>query len=213
MIHICDDWLHAALPNLEHARAAAVSLRRSDEWSEVVGGLASVAVQFDPTRLAPQEAERRFAAQLGDLDVARFEPAAAITLAACYDAVFAPDGDMVSGALGLAATELAEWHTAQRYTVAMLGFLPGFAYLAGDPDTPEIGRLETARVRVETGSIGLTGAQSCLYSIAGPGGWPIIGRVARSLFDTEQTPPALLSAGQPVRFRPVTLSEFERSAC
>jgi inhibitor of KinA len=91
-------------------------------------------------------------------------------------------------------------HAAGRYTVAMLGFAPGFPYLIGLDPALATPRLATPRTRVEAGSVGIGGMQTGIYPHAGPGGWRIIGRTRQVLFDATREPPTLLAPGDVVRF-------------
>ena len=91
-------------------------------------------------------------------------------------------------------------HTARTYRVCMLGFLPGFAYMASVDEAIAAPRRATPRVRVPAGSVGIAGIQTGIYPTESPGGWQIIGRTAPNLFDPDRTPPALFGPGDRVRF-------------
>jgi len=91
-------------------------------------------------------------------------------------------------------------HAARTYRVCMLGFLPGFAYMASVDEAIAAPRRATPRVRVPAGSVGIAGIQTGIYPAESPGGWQIIGRTAANLFDHDRTPPALLGPGDLVRF-------------
>ena len=84
----------------------------------------------------------------------------------------------------------------------MLGFLPGFAYMAPVDETIAAPRRPTPRLRVPAGSVGIAGLQTGVYPRDSPGGWQIIGRTALNLFDPGNIPPALLAPGDRVRFVP-----------
>ena len=71
-------------------------------------------------------------------------------------------------------------------------------------------RLQTPRVRIPAGSVGIAGEQTGVYPIASPGGWQIIGRTPLRLFDPQREQPFLLSAGQRVRFVPIDEAEYRR---
>ena len=71
-------------------------------------------------------------------------------------------------------------------------------------------RLQTPRVRIPAGSVGIAGEQTGVYPIASPGGWQIIGRTPLRLFDPQREQPFLLSAGQKVRFVPIDEAEYRR---
>src|SRR5207244_10203223 len=75
-------------------------------------------------------------------------------------------------------------HTATPYTVYAIGFVPGFPYLGYlPPELCGVGRLPSPRVRVEPGSVGLTGRQTGIYPLARPGGWNLIGRTPLTVVD------------------------------
>lgn len=111
------------------------------------------------------------------------------------------DLDDVASLLGLARQELVAVHTGQVWTVAFCGFAPGFAYLTGaDERLASVPRLATPRTRVPAGSVALAGGFSAVYPSASPGGWQLIGRTDRRVFDVDRDPPALLRPGTRVRF-------------
>jgi len=113
-----------------------------------------------------------------------------------------PDMHRVADHSGMSPDDLIARHVAGGYVVAFIGFSPGFPYLLGlDPElaTP---RLETPRVRVSPGSVGIGGAWTGVYPAATPGGWNLIGRTDTELFDPLRDPPSLLAPGDRVRFEP-----------
>ena len=93
-------------------------------------------------------------------------------------------------------------HAGRTYHVCMLGFLPGFAYMASVDETIAVPRRGTPRMRVPAGSVGIAGFQTGIYPTESPGGWQIIGRTAANLFTPDRTPPTLFSPGDRVRFVP-----------
>ena len=93
-------------------------------------------------------------------------------------------------------------HTSVEYTVAFLGFQPGFPYLRGLPQALHASRRATPRLKVAAGSVAIGGAYTGIYPATGPGGWHIIGRTMAVLFDPQRDAPALLLPGDRVRFVP-----------
>jgi inhibitor of KinA len=93
--------------------------------------------------------------------------------------------------------------------VACIGFVPGFPFLAGLPRALATPRRATPRKEIPPGSVGIGGAQTGIYPLRSPGGWNLIGRTPLKLFNPSKSPPALLRAGDPVRFRAITRKEFE----
>jgi inhibitor of KinA len=56
--------------------------------------------------------------------------------------------------------------------------------------------------------VGIGGAQTGIYPVESPGGWQLIGRTPLRLFDAHRDPPALLRAGDRIRFLPVDAEAF-----
>jgi inhibitor of KinA len=100
----------------------------------------------------------------------------------CYERQL--DLARVANHLGLSPEEVIRLHTSAEYTVYAIGFSPGFPYLGYLPE-PLCGvpRLETPRVRVESGSVGLTSCQTGIYPESRPGGWNLIGQTPLVLVD------------------------------
>jgi KipI family sensor histidine kinase inhibitor len=178
------------------ARAAALAL----PGATVLPGLASVLVVLDDPTIGLREARRVL------VDVIAALPAHAPTrtgrlhaLPAHYDG---PDLAAVAGSLGLTSEALVARHRATTWTVAAIGFSPGFGYLVPDDHAAfaEVPRLRDPRARVPAGSIALAAGMCAVYPSASPGGWQLVGRTDAVLFDPSADPPARLAVGDRVRF-------------
>lgn len=119
-----------------------------------------------------------------------------------YGGAAGPDLTALAERAGMDAFEYISSHAATEYTVAFLGFQPGFPYLRGLPRALHAPRRASPRVQVAAGSVAIGGAYSGIYPSGGPGGWQIIGRTASVLFDPRRKAPALLMPGDRVRFIP-----------
>lgn len=98
---------------------------------------------------------------------------------------------------------MVQRHVAGEYRVHFIGFTGGFPYLGGLPsELASIPRLSTPRQLVPKGSVGIAAGQTGVYSRSNPGGWHLVGRTAKLLFDPLKNPPTLLTAGDKVRFVP-----------
>ncbi len=104
---------------------------------------------------------------------------------------------------GLTVDEVVDAHTGQTWSVGFCGFAPGFGYLRGEHDRLRVPRRTTPRTRVPAGSVALADDWSAVYPRAGPGGWQLIGRTERPMWDLDRDPPALLQPGLRLRFRPL----------
>ena len=126
----------------------------------------------------------------------------------CYER--GPDLTRVAGAIGVSAEEVIRLHTSVEYTIYAIGFCPGFPYLGYlPPELSGIPRLESPRLRVEPGSVGLTGRQTGIYTEPRPGGWCLIGRTPLVLVDVADGyfP---LRTGDRVRFDRIDEAEYRR---
>jgi KipI family sensor histidine kinase inhibitor len=97
--------------------------------------------------------------------------------------------------------ELVRRHTLPVYTVAFLGFAPGFPYLTGLDPALQLPRRTDPRLQVPAGSVALAGEFCGIYPQATPGGWNVIGHCEVRLFDPARAQPALLAPGDRVRFK------------
>ena len=120
-----------------------------------------------------------------------------------YGGAAGPDLRALAARAGMDAATFISRHAAVEYTVAFLGFQPGFPYLRGLPESLHAPRRASPRVRVAAGSVAIGGAYCGIYPAGGPGGWQIIGRTAAILFDPAREAPALLMPGDRVRFVPI----------
>lgn len=126
-----------------------------------------------------------------------------IEIAVRYGGEHGPDLAAVAEFAKCAETEVVRLHTSTVYHVYMLGFLPGFAYMGSVDPRIAMPRLETPRVRVEAGSVGIAGEQTGVYPFDSPGGWRIVGRASVKPFDPSRAQPFLLRAGDRVKFNAV----------
>ncbi|MNY41739.1 Kinase A inhibitor [compost metagenome] len=91
----------------------------------------------------------------------------------------------------------------------MIGFAPGFPYLGGMNEKIASPRKEVPSANIPAGSVGIAGIQTGIYPIETPGGWQIIGQTPLKLFDVNRNPPALIKAGNKLRFVAITEDEFD----
>lgn len=210
-IEICgDDTLSVTIKDPDRRRSAAAHLRELDTWRECVEGTQSVVVQFDAATTSIDAASERLRQQLESATSQSTELSSLIEIPVCYSGEFGPELDSICEMLGLAVDELIELHTSHEYRVDLLGFTPGFAYVGGLANELDVPRLTEPRQLVPAGSVGIAGGRTGLYALAGPGGWPLIGRTPMSLFDAAEPQPFLLLAGMRVRFTAIDEKSYRR---
>jgi inhibitor of KinA len=179
---------------------------------DVVPTFRSVAVYFDPlTTDVERLADRIREAAEACGETAERSPRM-VEIPVCYDREFAEDIEDVARFGGMDHLGVVAAHTARQYRVFMLGFLPGFAYLGTVDDRIAAPRRGVPRASVPAGAVGIAGRQTGIYPAPSPGGWNIIGRTPLRMLALDREPPALLAAGDTVRFRPIERLEFDRLA-
>ena len=126
----------------------------------------------------------------------------------CYDQDYGLDLKLISEEKKLSIAEVISLHTAPEYQIYFTGFLPGFLYLGGLDEKLYFSRKETPRRSVEKGSVGIGEKQTGIYPKNSPGGWQILGRSPLDFFDKNATVPSPFSAGDKIKFKPVSKAEF-----
>jgi KipI family sensor histidine kinase inhibitor len=155
--------------------ARTVLLDGPDDLESARSYLAS----WSPTEVAPRGEERT------------------VELPTTYDG---EDLDHVAQQWGMTRAEAVRTHLETTFTVAFVGFSPGFAYCTGLPEELAVPRLDRPRAKVPAGSVGLAGEYTGVYPTGSPGGWRLLGRTGAALWDPAREEPALLTPGTRVRF-------------
>ena len=196
-----------------NARAIALAdrLRRrcGAAIRDAVVGYATLTVYFDPLVVdgAWMEAEvRDSVAVMDDIQVGA---GSAVDVPVCYGGDFGPDIADVAAFARCTEDEVIAAHAATPYRVYMVGFVPGFAYLAAVDQRIAAPRRLTPRNAVPAGSVAIAGSQTGIYPAVTPGGWNIIGRTPLKPYDPERPSPFLLQPGDTVKFRSVSRDEYE----
>ena len=179
--------------------------------TELVPTYRSVLIHFDPLQLPPQRLQTEVdsvLAQLGDTIAGTVRSAPLYRIPVAYGGEDGPDLERVAEHAGMDADRLIEIHSGGAYQVYMLGFLPGFPYLGGMDQSIACPRLETPRVKVPAGSVGIAESQTGVYPADSPGGWNLIGKTPVPLFDPAKDPPAAIEPGSFVQFVPTGPDEI-----
>jgi len=187
---------------------------------ELAPAYTTVAIFFDATRVVSAGASpdgvfdwlaERVRHALRDANEIRHDrlEISSVEVPVCYETEFALDLDEVARHAGVHQKEVVDLHCSAEYRVHCLGFTPGFPFLSGLPRKLATPRRDIPRKEIPAGSVGIGGTQTGIYPVKSPGGWNVIGRTPLRLFDPQKSPPALLRAGDRVRFRAITRDEFE----
>jgi len=197
------DAVDALLNRQVHALDTALRERAVPGLIETVPTYRSLLVMYDPQVSNAEAIRDALTEVLNALPSVGVPEGRLVEIPVRYGGAWGPDLADVAAHCGMSAQAVIELHVQPEYTVAMLGFAPGFAYLLGLPEKLATPRLPTPRLRVPPGSVGIAGAQTGVYALATPGGWRIIGRTDLTLFNPGREMPFTLQAGDRVRFVPL----------
>ena len=168
----------------------------------------SILVYYDPMRTSLSALQARVSELYIDLEDQAVEEPRTVEIPTLYGGQYGPDLEFVAEHAGLTPQEVIDIHSGTDYLVYMMGFSPGFPYLGGLSERLATPRLDTPRLKIPAGSVGIAESQTGVYPVASPGGWRLIGRSPVRMFDAEAEPPSRLAAGDYVRFVPIA-SETE----
>ena len=205
-----------SLPEPAKLGIAAQLLREafSDQWVEIVPVFADLLVTLSPKSYIDVESPELVIAQcLQRLEHQREElgQPRLIEVPACYDLEFGEDLAEIAQKAGISTDEVIRLHSAQTYGVYAMGFCAGFAYMGDVPEPLRQPRRSSPRTKMPVGSVAVADFMTCVYPLAMPGGWHILGRCPVPFFTPEdQENPTLVRAGDQVRFNPITKEEYFR---
>ena len=126
----------------------------------------------------------------------------------CYDEEFALDIKRLEQKTKLNFKEIVSKHLETNFFVYMIGFVPGQPFLGDLSESLYHDRLDTPRIRINKGSVGIVEKFCTIYTFESPGGWNIIGRTPFELFNINKTNTSILSPGDTVKFKPISKKEF-----
>ena len=128
----------------------------------------------------------------------------------CCDASFSLDMERLEKKLNLDKEKILENFFNKEYFCYMTGFIAGMPFFGDLDDNLRAERLETPRVKVPKGSVGLTEQFANIYTFESPGGWNIIGNTPLDIFDSsKEVAPNLINPGDLITFKKITLDEYK----
>ena len=134
-----------------------------------------------------------------------------IQIPVCCENYFSLDIKRLEKKLNLKREQILEKFFNKKYFCYMTGFIAGMPFLGDLDENMRADRLETPRVKVPKGSIGLTEQFTNIYTFESPGGWNIIGNTPLNVFDSfNENEPNLINPGDTVIFKEITSSEYKK---
>ena len=133
-----------------------------------------------------------------------------IKIPICCDKEFALDIKRLESKLNISEEKILEKFFSKEYYCYMTGFIAGHPFLGDTDKSIRAKRLETPRVRMPKGSVGLTEQFCNIYTFESPGGWNIIGNTPVNIFNkSKEEKPNLIGPGDTVIFKQISKTEYE----
>ncbi len=132
-----------------------------------------------------------------------------IKIPVCCDESFSLDIKRLEEKLQITRDKIYEKFFGKEFFCYMTGFIAGMPFLGDLENELQVKRLETPRVKVPKGSVGLTEQFANVYTFESPGGWNIIGNTPQVIFDsTNENNPNLINPGDVVTFEQITKDQY-----
>ena len=133
-----------------------------------------------------------------------------IKIPVCCETIFSLDIEILEKKLLLKRDKILENFFNKEYFCYMTGFIAGMPFLGDLNKNMHTKRLETPRVRVPKGSVGITEQFANIYTFESPGGWNIIGNTPVQVFNSSnEDDPNMISPGDNVTFNEISLNEYK----
>jgi inhibitor of KinA len=132
-----------------------------------------------------------------------------IKIPVCCDDGYGLDLIKLTKKLNINKDQILELYFNKEYFCYMTGFIAGMPFLGDLDEDIRCDRLETPRVKMPKGSVGITEQFANIYTFESPGGWNIIGNTPKKIFDDKNLDqPALVNPGDKVSFYQITKEEY-----
>ncbi|MGN1480357.1 5-oxoprolinase subunit PxpB [Porcipelethomonas sp.] len=194
--------------NMVNALAKALREKPLKGVTGICPAYCSLMISYNPVLISFKKLKRKIKSLCRKLSVAGSEKKKLWEIPVCYGGAYGEDLEDTAKLLGISSDELIKRHSSVCYRIYMLGFLPGFAYLGGLDKTIAAPRLSSPRTVIPAGSVGIGGEQTGIYPMKSPGGWRLIGTTPLDVYAPERPHPILYSAGDYLKFIPVTEQEY-----
>ncbi|WP_394138052.1 5-oxoprolinase subunit PxpB [Cytobacillus oceanisediminis] len=199
------------------ALTAVLETQPPDWMTEYIPAYTTVSIFYDPLliyQLSSDKLPYDYVCSLikplmEGLEASKAADARVVEIPVCYGGEFGPDLEYVAKHNGMTPEEVINIHSSGDYLVYMIGFAPGFPFIGGMSEKIAAPRRESPRLKIPERTVGIAGMQTGIYPIETPGGWQLIGRTPVKLFRPHDDSPTLLKAGDKIKFKPISLKEFE----
>ncbi len=186
----------------------ALKKAKIEGFFEIIPSYASLLVSFDVLRYAFDEVCVQIENIISHADHVDEAVQSIVSIPVYYGLDVGLDLEMLAEEKNLQVQEVIDLHVKELYSVYAIGFAPGFAYMGQIDERLATSRLANPRKSVPKGSVAIADRQTAIYPLQSPGGWKILGRTPKAMFDVRYDGLSLLHVGDKVRFEPISKEQF-----
>lgn len=186
----------------------ALKKAKIEGFFEIIPSYASLLVSFDVLRYAFDEVCAQIENIISHADNVDEAVQSIVSIPVYYGLDVGLDLEMLAEEKNLQVQEVIDLHVKELYSVYAIGFAPGFAYMGQIDERLATSRLANPRKSVPKGSVAIADRQTAIYPLQSPGGWKILGRTPKAMFDVRYDGLSLLHVGDKVRFEPISKEQF-----
>lgn len=191
-----DEHINAKVRSFAHM----VERYSGRKYGEVILGYTTLLVHYNPLFISFQEAVEEFKEWENQLLEINLPASRIVEIPVVYGGEFGPDLKDVAFHNHLSCEEVIKIHSSKDYLVYFLGFTPGFPFLGGMSEKIATPRLQSPRISIPAGSIGIANKQTGIYPVSSPGGWRLVGQTPLRFYDPLGDSPFLLLPGDYLQF-------------
>ena len=194
----------------KEVQKAYQSLKKAkiEGFFEIIPSYASLLVNFDVLRYDYDAVCAQIENIISHADHADEAVQSIVTIPVYYGLDVGLDLEILAEEKNLQVQEVIDLHVKELYSVYAIGFAPGFAYMGQIDERLATSRLANPRKSVPKGSVAIADRQTAIYPLQSPGGWKILGRTPKAMFDVCYDGLSLLHVGDKVRFEPISKEQF-----
>lgn len=186
----------------------ALKKAKIEGFFEIIPSYASLLVSFDVLRYDFDAVCTQIGNIISHADHVDEAAQSIVSIPVYYGLDVGLDLEMLAEEKNLKIQEVIDLHVKELYSVYAIGFAPGFAYMGQIDERLATSRLANPRKSVPKGSVAIADRQTAIYPLQSPGGWKILGRTPKAMFDVRYDGLSLLHVGDKVRFEPISKEQF-----
>ena len=186
----------------------ALKKKKIEEINNLTPSYNKLIISFDLKKTSFKEMKKK----VEDISINKKENLSSkrIKIPVCCDESFSLDIERLEKKLNLNKDKIFECFFDKEYFCYMTGFIAGMPFLGDLEKKMQAKRLETPRVKVPKGSVGLTEQFANIYTFESPGGWNIIGKTPIEIFNSnKEKEPNLINPGDTVVFDKIDIDQYK----